>query len=305
MEYDVIIVGAGPAGLSAATYASRSRLKTAVFEKGLVGGQIALSSEIENYPGFENVMSGFELIDKMQKQAEKFEAEFIQEEIKEIKPEGQIKEVITSSNTYKAKVVIYAAGANPRKMGVPGEDKFYGRGVSYCATCDGALYRNKTVAVIGGGDSAVEEGIFLTKFATKVYIIHRRDKLRANPITQERAFKNEKIEFIWDSVVEEVTGDQFVNGLNLYNKKTEERRNVAIDGVFVYIGILPTNELLKDKVETDDQGFLIVDKDMKTKYDGLYAAGDVLSKTLRQVVTATSDGAIAAFMAEKYIEETF
>jgi thioredoxin reductase (NADPH) len=303
MNYDVAIIGAGPGGLSAAIYAARGGLKTVVFEKALIGGQIVLSADVENYPGFETTLSGFDIIDKFKKQAERFEAEIREEEIISLEDKVSHKLIKTRNKTYEVKTVIVATGAHPRKMDVPGEEELTGRGVSYCATCDGALYRNKIVAVVGGGDSAVEEALFLTKFAAKVYIIHRRDELRAVKIIQERAFKNEKIEFIWDTVVEEVQGKQFVENLKLHNRKTGENSLLKTDGVFVYVGIIPNNELVKDIVKLDDQGFILTDVNLMTNTPGIYAAGDIVQKILRQVVTAASDGAIAAFFAEKYIEE--
>jgi len=302
-EYDIAIVGGGPAGLSAAIYAARGGLKTVVFEKAMIGGQIVVTADVENYPGFEENMSGFEIADKMQKQAEKFDAEIKLEEVKAIGSEGLCKVVETSKSLYKVKSVIVATGAHPRKLAVPGEEKFTGRGVSYCATCDGALYRNKIVAVVGGGDSAVEEAIFLTKFAEKVYIIHRRDELRAVKIVQERAFKNDKIEFIWDSVVQAIEGGDFVEKMMLYNKKTKKIFEVPVHGVFIYVGIIPNSGLLESRIKFDQQGFIETDNSMHTEIPGVYAAGDVTHKVLRQVVTASSDGATAAFSAEKWIEE--
>jgi thioredoxin reductase (NADPH) len=303
MEYDVAIIGGGPAGLSAAVYASRGGMKTVVFEKALVGGQITTTADVENYPGFENNMSGFDIADKMRIQAEKFGTEIKQETIQSLSMNGFKKSVKTSSNEYNVKSIILATGANPRKLGVQGEAKYTGRGVSYCATCDGALYRDKTVAVVGGGDSAVEEAIFLTKFAKKVYIIHRRDELRAVKLIQKRAFENDKIEVIWDSIVKEVKGGDFIEKVELYNKKTKETSDLDLDGIFVYVGIIPNNELVKSDVELDEQGFILTDETMCTKTIGLYAAGDVVHKVLRQVVTAASDGATAAFSAEKWVEE--
>jgi thioredoxin reductase (NADPH) len=303
---DIAIIGAGPAGLSAAIYAARGGQKTVCFERALVGGQIILTAEIENYPGFEDVQSGFELIEKMRLQAVRFGSEFIESniiEIKNVKSGGEKSEFIltTDEDTYIAKAVIIATGASPRKLEVAGETKFTGRGVSYCATCDGALYRNRVVAVVGGGDSAVEEAIFLTKFASKVYLIHRRDQLRAVHAVQQKAFKNEKIEFILDTVINEINGENQVKSLSLLNKKTNTSSELVIDGVFIYVGIIPNNELFKDMVTLDESGFIITDDLMQTEISGLYAAGDIRKKTLRQVVTATADGAIAAFEAEKYI----
>ncbi len=303
VDYDLAIIGGGPAGLSAAIYAARGGLKTAVFEKGIIGGQIVLTADIENYPGFEENMDGFALMDKMKKQADKFKTEFIMEEIKSLELDKEIKTLRTEENKYQVKTVMLATGANPRKLGVDGEKRLTGRGVSYCATCDGALYRDKIVAVVGGGDSAVEEALFLTKFAKKVYIIHRRDQLRAVKIVQERAFKNDKIEIVWDSVVKKIEGKDFLETLKLHNKKTGKDSDLKVDGVFIYVGVNPGNELVHGKVEMDEQGFIITDKQMRTNIPGVYAVGDLRQKELRQVVTAAADGAIGAFFAEKWIEE--
>ncbi len=302
-NYDVVIIGAGPAGLAAGLYASRGGLKTAIFEKALVGGQIVLTTEVENYPGINDKVSGFDIIDRMKNQAESFGVKIIEEGVDAMGLRGICKLIETSSGIYEARTVIIATGAHPRKLNIPGEQKLTGRGVSYCATCDGALYRGKKVAVVGGGDSAVEEALFLTKFAEKVYIIHRRDKLRAQKILQDRAFKNPKIEFIWNSVPQEILGTDAVTGILLYNKETKKRKELEIDGVFIYVGIIPNTELLEGKVNLDDHGFILTDETMHTNIPGVYAAGDVVHKVLRQVVTAAADGAIAAYSAEKWIEE--
>jgi len=305
MKYDVIIVGAGPAGLSAAIYSARGGLKTAIFEKGLVGGQITVTNEVENYPGFEESISGYDLTDKMKQQAERFGAELIEEEIKAIGLEGLCKIVETTDNKYRAKSIIFCTGAHPRLLNVPGEVKLTGRGVSYCATCDGALYRDKIVAVVGGGDSAIEEGLFLTRFAKKVYVIHRRDELRAQKIIQDRALKNPKIEFIWNTVIQEIRGEEKVSELELCNRLNSEITLLPVDGVFIYVGILPNNELLESRVELDTGGFVITDDNMHTNIPGIYAAGDIRHTILRQGVTATSDGAVAAWSAEKWIIENY
>jgi len=303
MCYDVIIVGAGPAGLSAAVYGARGGLKTAIFEMGLVGGQINVTSEVENYPGFEETISGVELTDKMRQQAERFGAEFHDEEITAVGMEGLCKVIETPSGRYRAKALIICTGAHPRLLNVPGEEALTGRGVSYCATCDGALYRDKVVAVVGGGDSAVEEALFLTRFAKKVYIIHRRNELRAQHIIQERAKECSKIEFIWDTVIQEIRGEKRVSELELYNRNTEKISTLPVDGVFIYVGILPNNALIESRLTLDSGGFVLTDDSMHTNIPGVYAAGDIRAKLLRQVVTATSDGAIAAWSAEKWILE--
>ncbi|HNZ33224.1 MAG TPA: thioredoxin-disulfide reductase [Candidatus Cloacimonas sp.] len=305
MKYDVIIIGAGPAGLSAAIYSARSGLKTAVFERGLIGGQINVTEEVENYPGFPEALSGYELTERMHRQAEHFGTEFKDEEVTALGMEGLCKIVETSDNKYRARAVIFCTGAYPRRLNVPGEEKFTGRGVSYCATCDGALYRDKIVAVIGGGDSAIEEGIFLTHFAKKVVVIHRRDELRAQKIIQERAFKNPKMEFVWNSVVQEIRGENKVQELEVYNRKTNTVSVIPVDGVFIYVGILPNNKLMESRIDLDSAGFALTDDFMHTNVPGVYAAGDIRKKVLRQVVTATSDGAIAGWSAEKWITENY
>ena len=305
MKYDVFIIGAGPAGLSAAIYSARSGLKTAVFERGLIGGQINVTEEVENYPGFPEALSGYELTERMHRQAEHFETEFKDEEVTALGMEGLCKIVETSDNKYRARAVIFCTGAYPRRLNVPGEEKFTGRGVSYCATCDGALYRDKIVAVIGGGDSAIEEGIFLTHFAKKVVVIHRRDELRAQKIIQERAFKNPKMEFVWNSVVQEIRGENKVQELEVYNRKTNTVSVIPVDGVFIYVGILPNNKIMESRIDLDSAGFALTDDFMHTNVPGVYAAGDIRKKVLRQVVTATSDGAIAGWSAEKWITENY
>jgi thioredoxin reductase (NADPH) len=298
-KIDIAIIGGGPAGLSAGIYSARGGLNTVIFERALIGGQIILTSEIENYPGFEEVQSGFDLIEKMRLQAIRFGVEFYEENVIEIIQVDTGFQIKCDDNTYSVKAVIVATGASPRELGVDGETKFTGRGVSYCATCDGALYRNKIVAVVGGGDSAVEEAIFLTRFASKVYLIHRRDQLRAVHAVQQKAYQNPKLEMILDTVVTEINGDAQVRFLKLKNVKTNATSELEIAGVFIYVGIIPNNDLVKNMVQLDETGFVITDELMKTDIAGLFVVGDVRKKSLRQVVTATADGAIAAFEAEK------
>ncbi|MBN2460362.1 MAG: thioredoxin-disulfide reductase [Candidatus Cloacimonetes bacterium] len=302
-KYDLAIIGGGPAGLSAAVYAARGGMKTIVFEKSLVGGQIVVTAEVENYPGIPENLSGFEIAERFRQHAVKFGAEIRDEEVRAVGMEGLCKIVETDKQSYRAKSLIIATGAHPRKLQVPGEAKYTGRGVSYCATCDGALYRDKIVAVVGGGDSAVEEAIFLTKFAKKVYIIHRRDQLRAVKMIQERALKNKKIEIIWDSVVQGIEGGDLVEKLFLFNHKEQVISELQVDGIFIYVGIIPNNELVESRVNLDGQGFILTDETMHTNVPGIYAAGDITHKALRQVITAAADGATAAFSAEKWIEE--
>jgi len=307
--YDVIIIGGGPAGLSAALYAGRARLSTLIIEKAREGGQIINTSEIANYPGSMEVESGPTLIDRMVKQVKEFGAETVYDTVESVEPEGEIKTVKCQSGTYCSKTIIIAAGASPTNIGCPGEKEFTGKGVSYCATCDAAFFEGLEVYVVGGGDAAVEEAMYLTKFARKVTVIHRRNELRAAKSIQEKAFANEKLHFMWDSVVKELNGDGILSSMAVENVKTGEITEIKADeedgifGVFVFIGFKPQSAIFKDKVKMDDKGYIITDDDMKTNVPGVFAAGDIRVKSLRQVVTATADGAIAAVQAGKYIEE--
>jgi thioredoxin reductase (NADPH) len=303
--FDLVIVGAGPAGLTAAIYASRGRLKTAVLERNMAGGQIALTDLVENYPGFPEGISGFDLSQKMKEQAEKFGAEMREiEGVAELRtdPEGCYV-VVTDREEVHARAVILAPGVEPRRSGIPGEAEFIGRGVSWCATCDGALYRGKTVAVIGGGDSAVEEGMFLTKFAEKVYLVHRRDELRAAPIAQERAFANAKFEFVWDSIPKQIDGTEMVEALEVENVKTGEGRSLPVNGVFMYIGQIPNTAWLKDTVALDEYGYIITDGLLRTELPGVFACGDARANPLKQIAMAVGEGALAAVQAERYLDE--
>lgn len=299
--YDVIIAGAGPAGMSAAVYTSRANMSTLMIERGVPGGQMANTEEIENYPGYDHIL-GPDLSNKMFEHAQKFGAKYEYGEITGVEDFQTYKLVKTSSGEYKGRSLIIATGAASRRLGIPGEDKFAGRGVSWCAVCDGAFFKNKEVVVIGGGDSAVEEGNYLTRFANKVTIVHRRDQFRAQKILQERVFSNPKIEVIWDTVADEVLGDQKVSGVVLRNVKTGEKREHACDGVFIYVGMDPLSEPFKALGITNEQGYILTDEEMQTKVQGIFAAGDVRQKTLRQVVTATNDGSIAAISAQHYVE---
>ncbi|MHC5226646.1 thioredoxin-disulfide reductase [Enterococcus sp. LJL99] len=301
--YDVIIIGAGPAGMTAALYASRSNLSVLMIERGAPGGQMNNTAEVENYPGFDSIM-GPELAFKMYENVEKFGTKNAYGIVMDIKDQGAYKEVICEDQTYQAKTVIIATGCEHRKLGVKGEEEFAGRGVSYCAVCDGAFFRNKRLMVIGGGDSAVEEAIYLTQFASEVVIVHRRDELRAQKIIQDRAFANEKISFIWDTVLEEITGNEMVvTGGQLRNVKTNEISEIEADGVFIYVGLDPLTEPFKSSGITNDEGWIITDQEMKTSIPGIYAIGDVREKTLRQITTAVGEGGIAGQEVYKYIED--
>ena len=301
-EFDTVILGGGPAGLSAGIYASRGAVSTAIIDISMLGGQPSNYLELENYPGFP-IIGGFDLMEKFEEHADKFGVQkFPMQEIEKIDLKSNPKVILTKEAEFKAKTVIIACGAQPMKLGVPGEVEFVGRGVSYCAVCDGAFYKNKVVAVVGGGNAAVEEAMYLTKFADKVYVIHRRNELRADKIVQERAFKNEKIEFIWDSVVKEIKGDNLVHTAVLENVKSHEISNLQVNGVFPYIGMTPNIEGIAGQVEQDAIGFIITDETMKTSIDGVYAVGDVRKTPLRQVITAASDGAVGAVYAVKYLE---
>lgn len=301
-EFETVILGGGPAGLSAGIYACRGNIKTAIIDISMFGGQPSNYLELENYPGF-GLVEGFELSENFEKHADKFGVnKFPMQEIERIDLQSSIKIIETKEATFHTKSVIIATGAQSRKLGIPGEKEFLGRGVSYCAVCDGAFYKEKTVAVVGGGNAAVEEAMYLTKFANKVYIIHRRDQLRADKIVQERAFKNEKIEFIFDAVPKEILGEDLVNTLVIENIKTNKISNVQVDGVFPYIGFSPNVEGFIGQVKQDEGGFIITDETMQTSVSGVFAVGDVRKTPLRQVITAASDGAVGAVYAVKYLE---
>lgn len=299
---DIAIIGGGPAGLTAGIYAARAGLNTVIFEKLAIGGQIFLSAEIENYPG-QIKISGPELISIMENQAKNFGVNFIFDEITRIELNDKEKILTTATGEkYSARSIIIAAGAKYKDLNIPGESKFKGKGVSNCATCDGAFYKNLDVAVIGGGDTAIEESLFLTRFVNKVYVIHRRDKLRATQILQNRAFKNNKIHFIFDSVAEEIVGDKSVTGIKIKNVKTNKIDFLNVSGVFVFIGFTPNTDFLKGIVDMDENGYILVDNLLQTSKEGIFACGDCIKKSLRQVVTACGDGATAAFSAIHYVE---
>ena len=305
--YDVIVLGAGPAGLTAGIYSGRARLSTLVIEKGQDGGQIAITNEIENYPGQVEGDSGPSLIARMTKQCEHFGVERVSDMIKEVELTGPVKKLIGVKGEYEAKCVIIATGAFPRPIGCKNEGKFVGKGISFCATCDASFFQDLEVYVVGGGDAAVEEAMYLTKFARKVTIIHRRDELRAAKSIQEKAFKNEKLHFMWNTVVDEVDGeDDILSKMIVKNTKTGELTTIEADeddglfGLFGFIGLLPKSDLFEGVIDMD-KGYIKTDDNMHTNVEGVYAAGDIRVKSLRQVVTAAADGAIAAMQAEKYI----
>lgn len=302
VDYDLVIIGGGPAGLTAGIYAARAKLNVVLFEKLVPGGQIIITDWIENYPGFPDGISGTDLVDKIVEQAKRLGLKIENNEVISLDLSQQVRKIILDNGEVKSHAVIIAAGAYPRKLNIPGEDLFYGRGISSCATCDGPFYRNKTVAAVGGGDTAVQESIFLAKFAKKVYLIHRRDGLRATKILQERAFANDRMEFIWDSVVTGIHGSDGLEKIILQNLKTKEIKELAVDGCFVWIGILPNTGFIKNALELDEYGFIITNDKMETSVPGVFAAGDGRKTPLRQVATAVGDAAIAAFSAEQYIE---
>ncbi len=301
--YDTIIIGAGPAGMTAALYAARSNLKVALLERGIPGGQMNNTADIENYPGYANI-SGPELAEKMFEPLENLGVEHLFGLVEKIEDRGDFKEIITEDERFETKTVIIASGANHRHLGVPGEEDYNSRGVSYCAVCDGAFFRDEDLLVVGGGDSAVEEAIFLTRFAKSVTIVHRRDELRAQKVLQDRAFTNEKIRFVWDSVVESIHGDERkVTGVTFKNVKTGELSQAEFGGIFIYVGLDPVSEFAADLGITDEAGWILTDHQMKTSVAGIYAVGDVRQKDLRQITTAVGDGAIASQEAYKYLTE--
>lgn len=302
VEYDLVIIGGGPGGLTAGLYASRARLNTILIEKLSPGGQVLITDWVENYPGYPEGINGADLIEKMTDQAKRFGLNIESNEVISLDLSDPVKKIVLNDRTITTHTVIIASGASPKKLGVPGEDTFFGRGVSSCATCDGPFYKNATIAAVGGGDTAVQESIYLTKFAQKVYLIHRRDQLRAESILQERAFANDKIELVWDSVLTSIDGLSNVEEVTVENVKTGEKKRLAVNGCFIWIGIEPNAQFLPDIIDVDAYGFIKTDAEMKTSVPGVYAIGDVRNTPLRQIVTAVGDAAIAAFSAQHYIE---
>jgi len=300
-DYDLVIIGAGPAGLTAGIYAARARMNVLLLEKAAPGGQILITDWIENYPGFPEGISGYDLAEKMKAQAENLGLKILTAEVHSLNFFKESKEIVLKDRSITTKAIVIASGASPKNLGI-GEDKFFGKGVSFCATCDAPFFKDKMVVAIGGGDTAVQEAIFLTKFAKKVYLVHRRDELRAEKILQERVFANKKIEIIWDNIPTGVEGFFGVEGVRVKNVKTDEERTIKADGCFIWIGILPNTSFLNSLVKTDTFGFIRVDTKMQTSVPGVYAVGDVRDTPLRQISTAVGDAAIAAVSSEYFIE---
>ena len=302
-EYDVIIIGGGPAGLTAGLYTARARLNSLLIEKGVIGGQIANAERVDNYPGFPEGIGGMELGELIRQQAAKYGLKTLTAEVTGLEPKEKRKVLKTTEGDFIAKAVIITVGSNRQKLGVPGEEKFVGRGVSYCATCDAYFFRDKPVAIVGGGNVAITEALHLVKFASKITVIHRRRQLRATPILQEKAFSEPKIEFLWDTVVEAIEGGDFVKRIRLRQVKTGEKSTLEVDGVFISVGLKPDTDYLKGVLPLDGAGFIITDDKMETEIPGVFAAGDIRHNSPRQVITAAGDGATAAIYARKFITE--
>ncbi|MCM8783963.1 MAG: thioredoxin-disulfide reductase [Candidatus Omnitrophica bacterium] len=302
--YDLIIIGGGPAGLSCAIYAGRARLRTLVLEKTSFGGQLLFTQRIENYPGFSEPVSSYVFAEEMKKQAEKFGAEFKEAEVIEIDIKGKEKIITTQEEQiYRSFAVVVAAGTRYKELGVPGELELLGKGVSYCGTCDGPLFQHKEIAVVGGGDTALEETIFLSRFAKKIFLIHRRDRLRGAKILQEKIFALQNLEVHWDTVVLKIEGGERVKGIKVKNLRSEKEDFIACEGVFIFVGLKPQTEFVKGMLKLDEQGFVVTDEKLQTSQEGIFACGDVRKNNLKQVVNACAEGALAAISAEKYIEE--
>jgi thioredoxin reductase (NADPH) len=300
--YDVIIIGAGPAGLTAGLYNARGRLSVLLLERLAPGGQVLTTDWVENYPGFPDGVSGFELMDRMKTQAERFGLKIQNEEVIRLELSEKRKAVFLNSGTLESKTIILACGATWKKLGIEGEERLMGRGISFCATCDGPFYRDEEVAVIGGGDTAVEEAIFLTRFVKRIYLVHRRDKLRATKLLQERAMSEKKITLVWDTIPLRILGQNSVEAVEMRNVKTGEVQRKEVKGVFVFIGTIPNTDLVKGSVNLDENGFILTDDKMQTSIPGVFAAGDIRSKLFRQISTAVGEGAAASYSAEKYLE---
>ena len=302
--YDVLIIGGGPAGLTAGLYTSRAKLKSLLVERMILGGQVMTTTKVENYPGFPGGIDGPDLMVRFQEHCQEFGLETLSGEVTGLKDLGAVKEITVEDRVLRARSVIITTGAEPKKLGVPGEGPFVGRGVSYCATCDGAFFRNVPVAIAGGGDTAAEEALFLSRFASKVYLVHRRGQLRATRVLQERILAHAKIEPVWDSVVAEVLGDNSgVTGLALTDPDGGNHRTLEVAGLFVAIGVVPKAHFLAGLLDLDAEGYILTDSECRTSMPGVFAAGDVRKKILKQIATAVGDGAVAAIVTEKYLDE--
>ncbi|MEE8448967.1 MAG: thioredoxin-disulfide reductase [Thermodesulfobacteriota bacterium] len=302
-QYDIIIIGGGPAGLTAALYSARARLTTLVLERLFIGGQVSTTYIVENYPGFPEGIDGPAMMELFDQQAKRFGANIENTEASEIIVDGENKFVLADDNRIGAGAIILATGSDPRKLNVPGEKELAGKGVSYCATCDGALFPEATVAVAGGGDAAVDEGLFLTRFAKKIYVIHRRDELRAEKILQERLFSKDKVEMVWDTVVEKINGGSSLESLSLKNVKDGAKRELEVEGLFIAVGHVPNTQLFNGLVDLDERGYVQANQNMETSVPGIYVAGDVRSGSTQQIATAVGDGSVAAMAAEKYLAQ--
>ena len=302
VDYELVIIGGGPAGLTAGLYAARGGLNVILIEKIVPGGQVIITDWIENYPGFPEGISGLDLVQKMTDQVKQFELNIDNNEVVSVDFSEPVKKITLNDKTITSHTIIIATGASPKKLGVPGEDIFFGKGISSCATCDGPFFKDRVVAAVGGGDTAVQESLFLTKFVKKIYLIHRRDKLRAAAILQKRALANEKIEMIWDSELTDISGLTNVENITVQNVKTGDKTQLSVDGCFIWVGTIPNTQFLGDSVKLDEHGFIIAGLDAETSVPGVFAAGDVRNTPLRQIATAVGDGAIAAISAENYIE---
>jgi thioredoxin reductase (NADPH) len=300
---DVIIIGSGPAGLTAAIYAARANMKPLVISGLERGGQVTLTDDLENFPGFPDGLGGFEMYELFEKQAQKFGTELLYDVVTEVDLKGDVKIVKTANKTFEARSVIIATGSTPKRLGVPGEEKNIGKGVSYCATCDGFFFTDKHIVVVGGGNSALDEALYLTRHAKQVTIIHRRDRLRADQILQDRANNNDKIDFVWDTVVEEIVGDDAVKSLKLKNVKTEKISDYPIDGIFIFIGHYPNTDLFTDQISLDEENYITTDRRTFTNFAGVFACGDVQDSVYRQAITAAGSGCQAGMEAEKYVAE--
>lgn len=303
VDYDLVIIGGGPAGLTAGLYAARARLNAVLIEKIVPGGQVVTTDWVENYPGFPEGITGSDLVQKMTEQAKRFDLDIQTNEVSALDLSDPVKKITLSNGTITTHTIIIATGASPKTLGVPGEDTFMGKGVSTCATCDGPFYRDRVVVAVGGGDTAVKESLFLTKFARKVYLVHRRDQFRAAAILQEQASANDKIEFISDSVVVGINGLTHVESVSVKNLKSGDVTELAADGCFIWIGTLPNSAFVPELVKLDEDGFIVVDGNMQTSVPGVYAAGDVRSTSIRQIAAAVGDGAVATFAAEHYLQK--